>query len=166
SEYTTSRHNTFSTVSTDRTASTATSFFNFSRQPTAGSVATAATSVATITSSSRAPSFGSQNSDSGHSVTSDRPTTTPLEDLTRKMKFLKITFPDAQEASRFHTAYKTGRSKKLSTLGLGSSTSRIENRDNGFEEDSQHEVREPTRRGFHMQLGPGDSLNMAFPALA
>ncbi|KFY48316.1 hypothetical protein V495_01446 [Pseudogymnoascus sp. VKM F-4514 (FW-929)] len=99
SEYTSSRHNTFSTVntvSTDRTASTATSFFNFSRQPTAGSVATAATSVATITSSSRAPSFGSQNSDSGHSVTSDRPTTTPLEDLTRKMKFLKISFPDAR----------------------------------------------------------------------
>ncbi|KFY25327.1 hypothetical protein V493_04703, partial [Pseudogymnoascus sp. VKM F-4281 (FW-2241)] len=96
-EYTTSRHNTFSTVnttSTDRTASTG--FFNFSRQPTVTSIATAATSVATITPGSRAPSFGSQHSDSGHSVASERPTTSSLEELTKKMKFLKITFPDAQ----------------------------------------------------------------------
>ncbi|OBT70503.1 hypothetical protein VE03_00180 [Pseudogymnoascus sp. 23342-1-I1] len=108
SEYTTARHNTFSTVntvSTDRTTSTG--LFNFSRQHTAASVATAATSIATITPSSRAPSFGSQNSDSGHSITSDRPTTSSLEELTKKMKFLKITFRDANEATRFHTAYKT-----------------------------------------------------------
>ncbi|KFY48188.1 hypothetical protein V496_10315, partial [Pseudogymnoascus sp. VKM F-4515 (FW-2607)] len=105
SEYTTSRHNTFSTVntvSTDRTTSTG--LFNFSRQPTVTSIATAAT---TITPSSRAPSFGSQNSDSGHSITSERPTTSSLEELTKKMKFLKITFSDAREATRFHTAYKT-----------------------------------------------------------
>ncbi|OBT88392.1 hypothetical protein VE02_02296 [Pseudogymnoascus sp. 03VT05] len=103
SEYTHSRTNTFSTVSTDRTASTG----FFSRRSTAASTTTAATSIATITPGSRAPSFGSQDSDSGRSVTSDKPPPTTMEDLTRKMKFLKITFPDAKEASRFYTAYKT-----------------------------------------------------------
>ncbi|KFY70642.1 hypothetical protein V499_09023, partial [Pseudogymnoascus sp. VKM F-103] len=103
SEFTHSRTNTFSTITTDRTASTG----FFSRRSTAASATTAATSIATITPSSRAPSFGSQHSDSGHSITSDRPPPTTMEDLTRKMKFLKITFPDAGEATRFRTAYKT-----------------------------------------------------------
>ncbi|OBT50623.1 hypothetical protein VE04_08669, partial [Pseudogymnoascus sp. 24MN13] len=53
SEFTHSRTNTFSTITTDRTASTG----FFSRRSTAASATTAATSIATITPSSRAPSF-------------------------------------------------------------------------------------------------------------
>ncbi|KFY46381.1 hypothetical protein V494_00469, partial [Pseudogymnoascus sp. VKM F-4513 (FW-928)] len=106
SEYTTSRsrNNTFSTVntvSTDRTASTGV----FSRHSTTGSIATTATSVATITPGSRAPSFGSQNSDSGHSAVVERPMVT-VEELAKKMKYLKIAFRDETEANRFRLAYK------------------------------------------------------------